>query len=70
MPPLIPVKKDEVEILDEMPEMIGFTQSKYVFTDISYGVSDRVSQLIESASLETFNYGTKFFLPLSRKELS
>lgn len=43
MPPLVPVKKVEVEVLDEVPEMIGFSFAKYVFTDISYGIPDNVS---------------------------
>lgn len=43
MPPLVPVNKVEVEVLDEVPEMIGFSFAKYVFTDVSYGISDNVS---------------------------
>lgn len=43
MPPMVPLNKQEIEIIDENVEMIGFTKSNYVFTDISYNVSDRVS---------------------------
>lgn len=43
MPPLIPVNKGETEILEEVPEIIGFSKSKYVFTDITYNKTDRVS---------------------------
>lgn len=42
MPPMLPKNKGEIEVLEEDPQMIGFTRSNYVFTDISYNVSDRV----------------------------
>ncbi|XKL61953.1 hypothetical protein PGB90_001786 [Kerria lacca] len=46
MPPLIPVNKGETEILEEVPEIIGFSKSKYVFTDITYNKTDRQRHIV------------------------
>lgn len=62
MPPLVPVNKEEIEVLEEIPEMIGFTKSKYVFTDISFGISDKVSFNCNICS--THPLFPTFFIPL------
>ena len=46
MPPVLPVAKDTEEILSNDPEIDNFDIEKegvkYVFTDIAFGVKDRV----------------------------
>ena len=44
MPPYLPITPDEPKILDECPEMKGFTEYKYLFTDISVGKDPLVSK--------------------------
>ncbi|XP_065221969.1 small ribosomal subunit protein mS22 [Planococcus citri] len=41
MPPLIPINETETEILEYTPEIVGLSKSKFVFTDITYNVTDR-----------------------------
>lgn len=43
MPPYMNPRKDNLTPLSVDPDLAGFDTSKYVFTDISYGVRDRVS---------------------------
>lgn len=45
MPPLVKERDQINNILSRNPEIQGFDNSKYVFIDISQGVSDRVSIL-------------------------
>lgn len=43
MPPLVPIKEDVAEVLQDEPKLIGFDNAKYIFTDITYGVKEKVS---------------------------
>ena len=45
MPPLVQEREPINNILAVNPEIQGFDTSKYIFTDITFGVSDRVSFL-------------------------
>ena len=44
MPPLLEERRPINKILAKNPELQGFDTSKYVFTDISYGLTNRVSK--------------------------
>lgn len=46
MPPVVPIRKEIDVILSKDPELIGLTESTIVFTDISFGKTDRVSGFI------------------------
>lgn len=41
MPPIVKQREPIQEVLSRDPALIGFTNCAYVFTDISYGLSDR-----------------------------
>lgn len=41
MPPVLSQRKDQVQILDKDPAIVGFDSAKYIFTDITFGVHDR-----------------------------
>ena len=43
MPPLLKEREPVTKILSKNPELQGFDSVKYVFIDISQGVTDRVS---------------------------
>lgn len=42
MPPVVPIRKEIDVVLSKDPELIGLDTAKYVFTDISFGKTDRV----------------------------
>lgn len=44
MPPVVPVRKEIDAVISRDPELTGWDKSKYVFTDITFGKTDRVSQ--------------------------
>ncbi|XP_015367501.1 PREDICTED: 28S ribosomal protein S22, mitochondrial [Diuraphis noxia] len=41
MPPIVPLRTDLGQVLDVNKDIIGFDSSKFVFTDITFGVSDK-----------------------------
>ena len=43
MPPVVEERKPISKVLAQNPELRGLDTAKFVFTDISYGVRDRVS---------------------------
>lgn len=45
MPPYMRVRLPITEVLTHDPDLEGLETSKLVFTDITFGVSDRVSEL-------------------------
>jgi len=45
MPPVLPVRDEIDEVLRSDPEIEGFSKSNYVFTDITLGIPERVSNL-------------------------
>lgn len=48
MPPIVPLRVDLGQVLDVDKDLIGYSDSKFVFTDITFGISDKViSFLIE-----------------------
>lgn len=42
MPPIVPLRVDLGKVLDVDKDLIGYSDSKFVFTDITFGVSDKV----------------------------
>jgi small subunit ribosomal protein S22 len=42
MPPVVKVQTEEPEVLSYDNELQGHSETKFVFTDISFGTSDRV----------------------------
>jgi small subunit ribosomal protein S22 len=42
MPPVIKAQTEETEVLSTDYELQGDSESKFVFTDITFGFSDRV----------------------------
>jgi len=46
MPPIVPLRTDLGEVLEVNKDIIGFDSSKFVFTDITFGVSDKVIILL------------------------
>lgn len=42
MPPIVPLRTDLGQVLDVDKDIIGYNSSKFVFTDITFGVSDKV----------------------------
>ena len=42
MPPVMKCREDVEHILSDNPEIDGFEEHRYVFTDISYNLPDRV----------------------------
>lgn len=42
MPPIVPLRNDLEKVLDVDRDLIGYSDSKFVFTDITFGVSDKV----------------------------
>lgn len=49
MPPIVPLRTDLGQVLEVDKDIIGFDNSKFVFTDITFGISDKV--IIEFAKL-------------------
>ena len=43
MPPICAARDDVEHVISDDPQIAGFSDQKYVFTDISYDVPDRVS---------------------------
>ena len=43
MPPVVPVRKEIDYVFSNDAELQGYDTSKYIFTDISFGKTDRVS---------------------------
>jgi len=41
MPPIVPLRTDLGQVLDIDKDIIGFDTSKFVFTDITFGISDK-----------------------------
>lgn len=46
MPPIVPLRTDLGQVLEVNKDIIGFDSSKFVFTDITFGVSDKVIILL------------------------
>lgn len=46
MPPIVPLRTDLGQVLEVDEDIIGFDNSKFVFTDITFGISDKVIFLI------------------------
>jgi len=42
MPPIVPLRTDLGVVLDINKDLIGYDSSKFVFTDITFGISDKV----------------------------
>lgn len=42
MPPIVPLRTDLGQVLDVDRDLIGFDNSKFLFTDITFGISDKV----------------------------
>lgn len=42
MPPIVPLRTDLGQVLEVDKDLIGFENSKLVFTDITFGISDKV----------------------------
>ena len=58
MPPVMKCREDVEHILSDNPEIEGFDQHPYVFTDISYNLPDRVSvQLTRQGKCTTYQTG-------------
>jgi small subunit ribosomal protein S22 len=41
IPPIVKIREEDIRILSKDPALQGFTDAKYVFTDISFGVSNK-----------------------------
>ena len=52
MPPVMEERKPINRVLSENPELKGLEASKLVFTDITYGVRDRVCGLFAMVDLQ------------------
>ena len=37
--------KDDLEVISDDPEIAGHSEHKFVFTDITYGIADRVCNM-------------------------
>jgi len=46
MPPIVPLRTDLGQVLEVNKDIIGFDNSKFIFTDITFGVSDKVFILL------------------------
>jgi len=46
MPPIVPLRTDLGQVLEVNKDIIGFDSSKFIFTDITFGVSDKVFILL------------------------
>lgn len=46
MPPIVPLRTDLGQVLEVNKDIIGFDSSKFIFTDITFGVSDKVIFLL------------------------
>jgi small subunit ribosomal protein S22 len=42
MPPIVPLRTDLGQVLEVNKDIIGFDSAKFVFTDITFGISDKV----------------------------
>jgi small subunit ribosomal protein S22 len=42
MPPVVKAQTDELEVLSYDYELQGHSETKFIFTDITFGISDRV----------------------------
>lgn len=42
MPPIVPLRTDLGQVLNVDNDIIGYDSSKFVFTDITFGISDKV----------------------------
>ncbi len=46
MPPVIAVRDQSTETIDEDPEIEGYSEEAFAFTDITYGIPHHVSKPI------------------------
>lgn len=46
MPPIVPLRTDLGKVLEVDKDIIGFDSAKFVFTDITFGISDKVICLL------------------------
>lgn len=42
MPPIVPLRTDLGQVLDVDRDLVGYSSSKFVFTDVTFGISDKV----------------------------
>lgn len=46
MPPIVPLRTDLGQVIEVDKDIIGFDSAKFVFTDITFGISDKVIYLL------------------------
>lgn len=77
MPPVVKIRKDEPKVFSEDPAIAGHETTKIVFTDITYGVSDRNRLVVvrepngvlrEATAAEKHRMNQVYF-PVSHKEM-
>lgn len=61
MPPVVKEREPITEVLSRDPALTGLANGRYVFTDISFGLSDRVSICIHSYVTLFFSDFDNFF---------
>ncbi|XP_038078268.1 28S ribosomal protein S22, mitochondrial-like [Patiria miniata] len=77
MPPVLDEREEITDVLSENPELEGLDSSKFVFTDITYGIKDRErfivvrepSGTLRKATWEEHDRVTQIYLPRPYRRL-
>ncbi|XP_050537322.1 28S ribosomal protein S22, mitochondrial [Daktulosphaira vitifoliae] len=77
MPPIVPLRKDLGEVLNIDKDIVGFDNSKYLFTDITFGVSDKSRIIVvrepdgtlRKANANERHTANQIYFPQAGKEL-
>ncbi|XP_050436969.1 28S ribosomal protein S22, mitochondrial [Adelges cooleyi] len=77
MPPIVPLRTDLGEVLNVDKDIVGYDNSKYLFTDITFGVSDKGRIIVvrepdgtlRKATAEERHNANQIYFPQSGREL-
>ncbi|KAL7305924.1 hypothetical protein TKK_0001400 [Trichogramma kaykai] len=77
MPPIVKVRKDNVKILKRDEELVGYSTHKFVFTDTTFGVSNKKRIIVvrePNGDLRTANYEERdrlnqIYFPIAGREV-
>nr|CAD7431529.1 unnamed protein product [Timema monikensis] len=78
MPPVVKIRKDEQKVLDIDPALQGYSDAKFVFTDITYGLSNKERLVVvrdpdgtlREASMQEHCRTSQLYVPMLGRQLT
>nr|CAD7444156.1 unnamed protein product [Timema bartmani] len=78
MPPVVKMRKDEQKVLDIEPALQGYSDAKFVFTDITYGLSNKERLVVirdpdgtlREASMQEHCRISQLYVPMLGRQLT